>query len=462
VPLPQDPGPTARTPARTPVRHRGWVVAALLLVGGAARAEGPGSKLGDSLVLHPGIWAAVGYDSNVNYAPENSQSSLNVSPQGSFYVAIRPSLDLATPSLQRGGNEPHALDFRLHLGAPLRFLTNSAYRSSNYNSDSIGMEGGLLLAINPFGHWSFDLYDTFLRTSEPPYAGLIGVQNGIFGDKNIDRDNNVAGLRLRWRPDGQRFESTAQYAFTYDYFEGNSPSVYTSRTSLTNAFTVRFKWKFFPKTALYLNADEQIVSYPGAAPMAGQPSVAAPPTAYPFRVVLGLLGLITSKFTVNINAGYGNSFTQSNASQPAAASYNSVVALADLSWQPTVLTTISLGYRHDFAQALIGTFYNLDSGTLSLSQSVWRFNIGARLIYNHRAYQGDLTGAGLSNGRVDDELLAHLQIDFFIKDWFWASLGDDLMKNWSNCQLSSTSQTISGLPCNYLRNDTWLRLTLAY
>src|SRR5262245_33150481 len=95
------------------------VLAALALVAGpgAARAEGPGIKLGESLVLHPGFGLLAGYDSNVLYSASNEPVT------GAFYIGLRPVVDLSTLSLQRGGgSDARTLDFRLHLGSSMRFL----------------------------------------------------------------------------------------------------------------------------------------------------------------------------------------------------------------------------------------------------------------------------------------------------------------------------------------------------
>ena len=59
--------------------------------------------------------------------------------------------------------------------------------------------------------------------------------------------------------------------------------------------------------------------------------------------------------------------------------------------------------------------------------------------------------------RTDNLLQLHAQIDYPFKDWLFASIGYDLGKNYSDCTL-----TVGGLPCSYLRNDVWLRMSVAY
>lgn len=414
-----------------------------------ARAEGPGIKAGDRLVIHPGISVGAGYDTNVFYASE--------SPIRAFYLDVRPGIDLSTLSLQRGGDTPHTLDFRFHAGLPLRFLLSGD--PTLYRHYSIGADAGLLLTLFPQGAWTFDVFDNFIRSSTPPYSLVAGA----YGGKNINFDNNQAGLRLRWRPGGGRFETTLQYTNGFYYFE--NPEL-RSKTDLTNDFQLRLKWKFFPKTALYVNVGETTNTYLNKA-------ANTPPSAYPLRAVAGLIGLITPKLSFEANIGYGNSFTQSNAAYPNSNSYSSVIALAEATWKPLSLTQLNAGYRHDFGQALIGTYYDLDSAWIGLDQMIWRLTGALRFVWERRAFHGRLAadsfedhGTGTGANRIDHIIGFHAQIDYPIRDWLSVGVGNDLAWNHSNCTLATPTGSNPGptiaAPCNYLRDDVYLRLSVAY
>jgi hypothetical protein len=356
------------------MRRLSAIVVAMALAS-TAHAEGPGIKLGEALVLHPGVALGLGYDTNLFYSSDTPGDPAT----GVAYIAVRPAVDLATLSAQRGGGTPHTLDFRLHMGADVRALLSG---DSSVNQHwSVNLESGMVLALFPFGNYALDLFNNYVRSSVPPY-------NVTRTSDNINSDQNQLGLRLKLRPGGQRLEIAVQYMFAFYLFEGG---LFSDKNDLINSFQLRVSWKFFPKTALYLQASEDINSY---ITQGG----ATPPTAFPFRVVLGVIGLITAKLSVNANIGYANSFTQSNANQPNAASYNMVIGLIEGTWKPTLTTSVSLGYRHDFVQALIGTFYEL------------------------------------------------------------ISVGDDLEKNFSNCVLLGPTP----VPCSYFRDDVWLRLGVAY
>lgn len=417
--------------------------------------------LGESLVLHPSIAVGAGYDTNVFYAsntvqtdPATGVQALDLA-QGAFYMLARPGIDLATRPAQRD-NAPHNVDFRLFAGMPLRFLLSSDPDINKHYS--IGVDSGLHLTLFPTGEWSFELFDNYVRTSEPPYA-VVKAAFDLAPGANIDTDQNQLGGALHWRPGGQRFETTLQYVFGAYYFESTPLA---AKTNLYHDFQLRVKWNFFPKTALYVNASETINTY------LNSQVTNAPPTAYPLRAVVGLLGLITTQLRLNVNVGYGNSFTQDKPpTYVNNTSYSSVVGLVELGWKPGLLTDFTIGYRHDFAQALIGTYYDLDTAYAALAQLVWRFNVQLRLAWERRGFHGNLAPDGLANlgsdpsaaNRVDNILGFHAEIAYPIRDYLAISVGDDLTKNWSNCRFLSAQ---GGPPCDYFRNDVWLRLTLAY
>jgi hypothetical protein len=145
-------------------------------------------------------------------------------------------------------------------------------------------------------------------------------------------------------------------------------------------------------------------------------------------------------------------------------------------WKPTMMTTLGLGYTHDFSVALVGQYYNLDRIQLTFSQLLWRIVATLRGGWEERRYEGDMTAEGLLNGsrdasgkllypnRVDDLVLLHLDLNLPIRNWFVVGVGDDVEMNFSNCKSGVTSlgTAVAAIPCDYKRNDVWGRLTVTY
>src|SRR5262249_30539423 len=152
------------------------------------------------LVLHPGISAEFRWDSNVFFE--------STTPYSTFIFRLLPSLDLATLPGQRGGERPHAVDFRLHLAADYNeYITTDGNLSGHRG---VGVQAGALLTVLPYFPFSMDFFDNYVRTSQPPY---------LREPYNIDRDTNELGLRMRYRPGGRRLDIDLSYVFGVDFFE---------------------------------------------------------------------------------------------------------------------------------------------------------------------------------------------------------------------------------------------------
>jgi len=409
-----------------------FTVLAAALLGGIARAEGPGIKLGDRLVLHPGIAAEVRWDSNIYFELTN--------PTNAFILRVLPTLDLATRPPQRGGDAPHTIDFRLHLGADYNeFLTGD---SSISRHRSVGIQAGMALTIMPNHPVQFTIYDNYVRTSQPPY----------FGEPfNIDRDTNEAGVRLRVAPGGGRLQLDVAYAFGIDFFETQQ---FKDLDVMYHRASLRLAWKFFPKTALYIDVSEQPYIYP-------HPGSVNHPNSYPLRAVAGLIGLLTAKLSFNLWIGYGNGFYATTMAYNA--NPNTAVGGLTLTWKPTVLSTGSLGYRHDFTNALLGEYYDLDSAFISWSQLMWRFIGSLRLEYDNIRYHGitDVNGLMPLGSRTDNFIRFNARVDYPFKDFLIGSLGYDLTWDQTDSMLLGT--TPGGLiGLGYLKHEVWLRFSVLY
>jgi hypothetical protein len=399
---------------------------------GLSRAEGPGIKLGDQLVLHPGIAAEFRWDSNVFFEPSN--------PTNAFLFRLLPTLDLATRPPQRGGDAPHTIDFRLHLGADYNEYLTSDSNISQHRA--VGVQGGLLLTLFPKHQVSVDIYDNYVRTAQPPY-----FQQPF----NIDRDTNEAGVRLRVAPGGGRLQLDVSYAFGIDFFEEQQ---FQELNVMYHRADVRLSWKFFPKTAVYIDVSDQPYIYPN-------PGTTMHPNSYPLRAVAGIIGLLTAKLSLNAWIGYGNGFYVTTAAYPA--NPNTPIGGVSLTWKPTMLSTGTIGYRHDFVNSLLGEYYDFDGAYISWSQLIWRFVGSLRLEYSNIRYQGitDVNGVMPLGSRTDNFVRLNLRVDYPFKDYLIGSIGYDLQYDQTDSMLlGATPGALIGL--GYLTNEVWVRFSVLY
>jgi hypothetical protein len=412
-----------------------WISAVCLLVvwAGSARAEGPGIRLGDRLVLHLGLGAEFRYDTNVFFQANN--------PTDAFLFSALPSIDLATRPPVRGGDLPHTLDFRLHAAMRYNeFITTDASLASHR---MFGIDGGVLVTLLPFHPFTVDLFDNYVRFTQPPYSQL---------PFNLDRDTNELGVRMHYAPGGRRLEFLLGYVFGLDFFEVDQLK---SFDLLYHRFDLRAQWKFYPKTAVYLLASERINTYQNTS--ANFPRS----DSYPLEVTAGVVGLITTKLSVNAWVGYGNGFYVSGPSP------NTAVGGLDLRWRPNILSSGGIGYKHDFVNALLGNYFDIDTVYASWSQAIWRFTANVRLAYANQRYQGinpaqAIVNAGgmATTNRTDNYVSFDFRLDYPFKDWLGISFGYNLQFNSSDARLSlGPAGTV---PVDYTKSEVWLRLGVLY
>ena len=408
-----------------------WVVLAGLRT---ARAEGPGIALGERLVLHPGIGAEIRYDSNVFFEASNEKQAA--------VLRLLPSLDLSTRPAQRGGATPHSIDFRLHAGLDYReYLTGDTSISSHRQ---FGVQAGMLLSILPFSVFSADVFDNFTRSTQAPYGAL---------PYNIDRDTNEVGARFRLRPSGGRLEIDLGYAFGIDFFEVQQLKDFNL---FYHRLTLRAAWKFLPKTAVYVEASDTINQYQS-------PGTFQHPNSYPIHAIAGLQGLITNKLNLNVWVGYANGLYVSGPNP------NTAIGGVDVRWKPTLLSTGILGYKHDFVNSLLGSYYDVDMVYLGWTQLIWRLSASVRATYANQRFQGVLPVTGLcavgtaTCPRTDNVFQLDLRLELPIKDWLAVAIGYDLSLDRSDAGLISTVVGAPGIiPVNFTKHEAWAQLTFAY
>jgi hypothetical protein len=389
-----------------------------------AVAAAHGIRLGDALVLHLALGTELGWDSNVFYEAVN--------PHSSFYLRLNPNFDLTT----RPREARRTVEFDLHGGLGyVEYLTGDPAISSHRQ---FNVDAGLQAAFFTMSPYNFVLFDNYVRSTQPPYTS---------GSENLNRDTNTVGFRLNLSPGGGRLTFIVGYLFGIDYFE---PTILQDYNLQFHQFDLRVSWRFLPKTAVYIAASEVINHYPA-------PGASLHPDSYPFHVDAGLQGLITTKLTVNLWIGYGNGFYVSGPNP------NTAIGGLSATWKPTILSTGTIGYQHDFQNSLLGSYYDQDTAYVSWTQLVWRFTGFLRLQYSNLRYKGVQMIQATTDG-TDNLVMLNTRVDYPFKDWLFLSAGYDLALNRSDRQLAvGPGTTTPGLvPVDYTKHVVYLRLTASY
>jgi hypothetical protein len=389
--------------------------------GGSAKVKGKpshrtsGLKLGSSR-LHGDLTLEFGYDSNVFFGSGDENVDEEV---GSVYLGTKPTISLG--NMDNVGKATPKLLYAIILGYSYkRYLQELSGRDQK---DFHGANASVLLNAFPGGKVSFDVHETFVRTSQPRY----GTSN-----KNFDRDMNVAGAGISYRPGGGLLDFRLGYRFVVDFFEADDlkgANYYYHQPEF------RAKWKFFPKTSFWLGVTWQFVSYTGEFNVGGD--MAQNNDSKPIRVMTGVTGQFTSKLSFNAGIGYAYSWYDNVGGK---GQYNLPIAMADMAWTITPTAKLTLGYQHDFRDSMWGNYFMMDTAFLNYNHQIKsRVDLSATARWIMAQYHGiylpsGYTGPGCAVDTDECERTDHgVQIgisgNYHITDWVSAGLGYTLYAN---------------------------------
>jgi hypothetical protein len=393
-----------------------------------------GIQVSDGVLMHVGAGAEGGYDSNVFYSESN--------PVGSqiYRATLFAGITNATrtgPAKTLSFDARAGLQYRRYQSADVAIVQND-FQNAWMPTAGLALSAGT-------GQLGFGLADTFARIEEPPYQQNQPV---------IIRNNNQASVEGRWSPGGGRLTGLLRYTNMIDVF--SQTSGYNYANSATNLFMLDASWKWLPKTAIFVNAQQGYIFYLDET--AASANGKAP--AYPLRVVTGLRGLLTEKTSAVLSLGYNNSF--SGITSTGGFWGSSFVELA-FTLRPTELSRIVAGYRHDFQNSIISTFYYADTVYASYVQQIGgRVGLDLSGRYVRKDYEGLLPNTGTS-ARLDNFFQVGATLDYFIRNWMYAGLGYALLINDATLTPNPASPTPPAPDsANYTKHQMFVRLGLTY
>jgi hypothetical protein len=380
------------------------VTAFLVMRSGGAHAQSQlgasdiGVKLSETNVLHVGVAAEAGYDSNVFYNDSRKTDSA--------VLRIVPSM-LVTNNGRDG--QAHS-ELVYSLGASMIYR-EYLKADSNVRQQRAFIPTASASLLIPGAKANFGISDQFTRNEEPPY---------VPGGNPIVRDTNQGSANLGISPGGGRLTTSFRYTNALDLFETTE---FKGASSMTHDGMVDVGWKWLPKTALFLQVGGGYTHflYTSAPGSAGRES------SYPLRALGGIRGLLSPKTTVNLGAGYATAFYQDSKNPSGVANLH---VLASVGYIPTLLSRMSLALFHGFRNSpVIGNYYNVDSATFALNYLIGHVVAGSSVTYEYRRYQNYVTvipTAGMGPGtmqavdRRDHIVSGGVSLDYYIQRWFYA------------------------------------------
>jgi hypothetical protein len=380
-----------------------------------------GIQVSEGVLLHVGAGAEAGYDSNVFYSESGSEV-------GSPLIRVGLFGDMSNAT--RTGAVGRLL-FDVRAG-----VTYRRYQSDNANVQNFSNAwlptAGLALSSGG-GQFGFGLADTFARLEDPPYA-----ESSPFP---ITRYNNQASVEGRWSPGGGRITATLRYTNMIDIFQ----DAYEYASTDGNYLMLDGAWRWLPKTAVFLNAQQGYIFYLNDA----QATLNNKTSSFPLVVTTGLRGLLTEKTSAILALGYTNGFYSGGVSTSGI--WGSTFAELSFTLRPTALSRVVAGYRHDFQNQVISSFsYNETAYASYVQQIAGRLALDLSGRYVHRNYGGQFVDVNQQN-RNDDFIQAGASLDYFARNWIYVGVAYSVMSN------SSNITTVE-----YLKQQMFVRLGITY
>jgi hypothetical protein len=403
-----------------------------------------GVNLGEGLLLHVGVGAEAGWDSNVFYA--NAADPLGV--KASAILRLTTFGELTNASRTAGGGAQTGLSYDVRAGLTYRrYLSTDAsivpYRDAWMPTAGLSLGSGI-------AHWSFQLSDTFVRQEDTPYQAA---------GSPISRDDNMASVQAQWSPGGGRITGTLRYVNTIDVFEQGSGFDYAN--SLSHQLMLDASWKWLPKTAVFFQATQGYVTYLNSDNGGAKGKVAS----YPLHLIVGLRGLITQKTSASVALGYANGFYSSGATTNGF--LGSTYVNLQLVITPSMLNRVALGFHQDFVNSVISNFYYETAFYASYVQQIagrLAFDLSGRI--SHRSYEGLLFVPG-GTARTDNPVVLGATLDYFIRNWAYAGVGYSLSANLTDYKLGGVGMPgdlnyAAPIPVSYVKHQVFARLGLTY
>ncbi len=367
---------------------------------------GQGIRKG-SLILRPGVFAEVRYDSNVF---RNSTADEGASVESAPILRLQPELGFATT----GGSKltlsgKASLDLRQYIHDKESVKSQSRF-GAHLDLDAVaGGEGAVALEASERFHFQ-------------PEPG--SNQDYLSDVPTYDRIYNTTVFTGVIRPGRGVLQIRPAYGFNTQYFLD-----YDLANRSTHTLSLGLNWRFLPKTAVVLDA-----SYGWRSFAAGDL-----PDANPLRVRGGLRGLLTPRFALQLEGGYGNSFASEGDN------FESIIGTLSGTYRFGHRATIAASYSRDFKDTTWANYYDSHLFTLNWTQQFGtsiQVRVGAsyeQLLYG--TFIGDATGVTfrkdvpegtgvvrgeIYNARSDGLVRGGIDLEWHPNAWLAVGLGYQL------------------------------------
>jgi hypothetical protein len=388
----------------------------------ASATPGNGIRLGGSEGrLHPFLELEPRWDSNAFFVGDD--------PRSGVVLHVRPGFTLTAPGEKLAVDLDAKLDWQQWL---------SGEDTSDLNR--LFADASLGLGVNRGGHLGLEVTDAFARSTS---TSSLTFSTAVVSNRN------TLGVAVPWRPGGGALGVTASGTWKLEAFEpysscnpGDPPNASCNEQELAdlgyNDFLagLELKWRFLPRTALLLEP-----TYEKRIPNDDTSSQ----VVSGWRAWAGLQGLVTPHIAATLKGGWG--------SASGGGTLSTWLANAEVEWLPTVTTSASLGYLHDW-----GT----DPGNPFALYTIQRFYLSGKMLLAGRWQAAMLAQIELIDLQSSQGTTATLRIeptvDYAVARWLTAGLG----YAYSSRGQADIPNLPTGFAYEYTKHELWLKVRATY
>lgn len=383
-----------------------------------------GFKVGDGR-LHLYLELEGRYNSAAGYFGATA-GGLQVNPELIAYFRPGARFELSTPATRVNFNGN--VGYALYTG-----LLTSSSRESSHVEASVGLD----TAFNQEGAVEFQLGDTLTRSDRTQNTALsIGVLS-LFNSARVAVPIHPGGRALEFTPSAtwsvELFDPLAPGQISLGGCPATNPTCNSAIVSTMNYSNVNAafggRWKFLPKTALTGDISYDWRTYFSAA--------SGNPAARLLSGNVGMVGLISSHFSVTAKLGWGHDFSTSGAS--------TLLGQAELAYLHSMFS-VRGGYVRMLQPVPVYGANGDDRGYLEGQVENGRFKLMGNVTFDYLTFYS-------TSGRNDMVLSANVSPQFAVTSFFTVGLGYSFQ--WRN-------STSAALASQYTRHEAFLRLTVAY
>ncbi len=421
------------------------LVAAVCLGTTASAQEGDGdsnanteSKLGLKIGegrLHPFFTVEGRFDSAAGYKQNPAlQQVLFPEIVARFRPGILFDLDTSSTSVAFAGNA----EYVWYTGA----LTSDSYKYSRFQADV-----SLDTAFNKDGPVEFQLGDQLVRSDRTTNVAAPISLLSLYNDAHVAIPIHPGGGALEFAP-----KVNVSVELFEPLIQGNlvgctsDPKCDTTQVARMNYVNVRpglaARWRFFPKTALMLDSTVDVRGY------IADPTGLVNRSPLLWKSQLGLVGLVTTKFSVTLLAGFGMDFRGVSANGTGAMSF---LGQIELGFLPSESFNIRLGGMRSLNPVPIYGTYADTRAYLTSRLNAWsnKFHFDLSGGFDYLTFYG---GSGRNDIVVS--VTAGPKVDF--TQWFAVGAGYTL-----SLRNSISGDVTAGLT-QFIRHEALLNLTFQY